>query len=135
MSQITQMESPTTGSSNRDSQTYAIIGAAVEVHGELGAGFLESAYAEALALELTARNVMFRREVELPIVYKGEQLNCGYRADLICEGDIIVELKAMKSLGVVDRAQLINYLKATGLHRGLLLNFGAPRLEYKRLVR
>jgi GxxExxY protein len=118
----------------RDSLTYAIIGAAMEVHRQLGPGFLEMVYHEALALELTERGISFQRETELPVYYKGKLLSCSYRADFVCEDSVIIELKAQKELTSRDEAQTINYLKVTGLSRALLLNFGAPRLEYKRLV-
>ena len=118
----------------RDPETYAIIGAAMEVHRQLGHGFLEAVYQEALALEMTARKIPFKREVSLPVEYKGQRLVCSYRADFVCYESIIVEMKAINQLTGADEAQLINELKATGLHRGLLLNFGAPSLEYKRLV-
>jgi len=119
---------------NRDPQTYAIIGAAMEVHRQLGHGFLEAVYQEALALELESLEIPFQREVVLPIRYKGNLLQCGYRADFVCFEEVIVELKAISQLTGADEAQTINELKATGLHRALLINFGAPSLEYKRLV-
>jgi GxxExxY protein len=119
---------------NKDPQTYEIIGAAMEVHRQLGHGFLEAVYQEALALEMTARKIPFQREVSLPVEYKGQRLACSYRADFVCFDSIIIELKAIAQLTGADDAQLLNELKATGLNRGLLLNFGAPSLEYKRLV-
>lgn len=119
----------------RDPQTYAIIGAAMAVHAELGCGFLEEIYQEALAIEMGVRHIEFRREVELPVFYRGERLLRSYRADFICYGQIIVELKAIKQLGDLERAQTINYLKATGFTRALLINFGAVSLEFERLVR
>ena len=131
----TETKMPQSAMASHDPQTYAIIGAAMEVHATLGRGFLEAVYHAALKIELTLRGIPFQCEVELPVGYKGTQLNCYYRADLICYGEIIVELKALSQLTGVEEAQLINYLKATGLRRGLLLNFGADRLQYKRLVR
>jgi len=119
---------------NKDPQTYAVIGAAMEVHRQFGHGFLEAVYQEALAVELTAREIPFQREVILPIRYKGQLLQCGYRADFICFGEIVVELKATSQLTGTDEAQTINELKATHLNRALLINFGVPSLEYKRLV-
>jgi GxxExxY protein len=118
----------------RDQQTFGIIGAAMEVHRELGSGFLEAVYTAALALEFAARGIPFRSEVELPVYYKGNRLGCGYRADFICFENILLEIKALISLTSAHQAQLINYLKATQHHRGLLINFGAPSLEYKRIV-
>ena len=120
-------------STDKDPRTHAIIGAAIEVHNQLGHGFLEAAYQEALALELAARGVPFRREVEVVIRYKGQALRCTYRADFVCFDDVLVELKALAALGGAEQAQVLNYLKGTGLHLGLLLNFGSPRLEVKRL--
>lgn len=119
---------------NKDPQTYAVIGAAMEVHRHLGHGFLEAVYQEALAVEMTAREIPFQREVIPPVRYKEELLQCGYRADFICFEEVIVELKATSQLTGVDEAQAINELKTTGLHRALLVNFSAPSLEYKRLV-
>jgi GxxExxY protein len=119
---------------SRDEQTHAIIGAAMEVHRQLGAGFLEAVYQHALAIEMSARAIPFAREVELPVYYKGEQLNCSYRADFVCYNEVIVELKALNAITGIEEAQLLNYLKATHLERGLLLNFGRPRLEFRRFV-
>lgn len=117
-----------------DPRTYAIIGAAMEVHRQLGCGFLEPVYQEALALELAAREIPFLREIELPIFYRGQRLTCYYKADFICFERIIVELKALGRLGNVEDAQLLNYLKATGYELGLLINFGSTSLEYKRRI-
>lgn len=119
---------------NEDPETYAIIGAAMEVHAELGAGFLENVYHEALSRELASRGVPHQHQVELPVMYKGSKLSCSYRADLICHGSIVVELKALSRLSGIEEAQLLNYLKATGYRRGLLLNFGSMRLQVKRMV-
>ncbi len=118
----------------RDERTYAIIGAAMEVHSTLEHGFLEAVYREALAFELESREVPFQKEVPLPIRYKGRSLGTPYRADFICFDQMIVELKALGSITGIEESQVINYLKATGLEIGLLLNFGAPRLQQKRLI-
>jgi GxxExxY protein len=118
----------------KDSETFAIIGAAMEVHRELGRGFLELVYQTALALEFQERAIPFKAEVPLPIRYKGKLLACAYRADFICFETIILETKAISRLTPTDDAQLINELKATGMRRGLLLNFGASSLEQKRVV-
>ncbi len=117
-------------------ETYAVTGAAIELHRTLGPGFLENVYQEAMQLELTARKIPFESEVPLDINYKGQSLTQKYYADLICFGQIIVELKALNQLSGTEDAQLLNYLKATGLQVGLLFNFGSHgRLERKRLVK
>ena len=118
----------------RDPRTFAIIGAAMEVHSHLGNGFLEAVYQEALAVELTNRDVPFQREVHFPVFYKGLELHTHYRADFICYDTIVVEFKALPRLTGVEESQLINYLKGTGLAVGLLLNFEASSLEYKRFA-
>ena len=118
----------------RDPQTFAIIGAAMEVHRQLGHGFLELVYQTALAIEFQDRGIAYAAEVSLPITYKDKLLICAYRADFICFGSVLVETKAIARLTDADDAQLINELKATGLHRGLLINFGSPSLEHRRLV-
>lgn len=117
-----------------DPRTYAIIGAALEVHHTLGCGFLERVYALALACEFCRLGIPFEQEVALPISYKGELLDCNYRVDFLCYGEIIVELKAQRDLGGADEAQVLNYLHAGALRVGLLLNFGNPQLEKRRFV-
>jgi GxxExxY protein len=131
---MTQMNTDREGAGRTDPQTYAIIGAAIEVHRELGPGFLEGVYQEALAIELKDRGIMFQREQDLSIKYKGERLSCLYRADFVCFDEIIVELKAISGLTGKEHAQIINYLRATSLPRGILLNFGSNRLETRRFV-
>lgn len=127
--QITQIDAD-----SRDPQTHALIGAAMEVHRELGPGFLEAVYQEALAMEFAERAIPYQRERDLPVFFKGRRLTCAYRADFICYESIIVELKALQALTGWEEAQIINYLKATRLERGLLLNFGRPSLGFKRFV-
>ncbi|MHB1426344.1 MAG: GxxExxY protein [Gemmataceae bacterium] len=123
-----------TNADSRDPQTHAIIGAAMEVHRQLGPGFLEAVYQEALALEFAAGGIPFAPQVELPVYYKGQKLTCFYKADFVCYESVILELKALKAITGVEESQLLNYLKATRLERGLLLNFGRPSLEFKRFV-
>lgn len=119
----------------RDPQTFAIIGAAMAVHTELGCGFLESVYRAALAVELEARHIPFRMEVVFPIAYRGRPLPLHFRADLVRFDRVVVEVKALRAVGATEQAQAINYLKASGLSRALVLNFGAPSLEFRRVVR
>ena len=118
----------------KDPRTYAIIGAAMEVHRQLGCGFLEPVYQEALAIEFSKREISFRRELKLPVLYKGIQLDTPYKVDFICFDQIIVELKALARFSGTEEAQIINYLKATGHEIGLLLNFGARALEHRRFI-
>jgi len=119
---------------DKDPQTYDIIGAAMEVHRELGNGFLEAVYQAALAIEFTERGIPFRAEVELPVYYKSKRLSCDYRADFVCFENILVETKAISALTAVNHAQLLNQLKATKHRRGILINFGTSSLEHKRMV-
>ena len=117
-------------------EVYAIAGAAMEVHTQLGNGFLEAVYHEALELELATRAIPFIPRPVLTIYYKGKKLKKEYEADLICYDQIIVELKALNRLSGTEEAQILNYLKATGLRVGLLINFGTVgKLEWKRFVK
>ena len=118
----------------RDERTYKIIGAAIEVHKELGCGFLEAVYQEALEREFTIQRIPFKAQPIIQIRYKEQLLNKTYQPDFISYGEVIVEIKAISSLSGVEEAQLINYLKAAGIKVGLLINFGANSLEYKRLI-
>ena len=113
----------------RNDLTYEIIGAAMEVHRELGPGLLESAYDTCLAHELSHRRIPFRRQVELPITYKDVSLDCGYRLDFVVDDRVIVELKAVDHLERIHRAQLLSYLRSFDTNLGLLLNFNVPRLK------
>lgn len=117
-----------------DPRTYAIIGAAQRVHRELGPGFLERAYEEALCIELAERGVPHESQVKLGILYRGRLLDARYRADVVAFGEVLIELKAHAGVGPVDEAQLLHYLKASGLRTGLLLNFGASSLQVRRLA-
>ena len=117
-----------------DAQTYAIIGAAMTVHRALGHGFLEAVYAEALRLELVEREIPFRSEVPLPVHFKGRRLTTHFRVDLLCFDQVVVEIKALRSMAGIEAAQILNYLKASRCDRGLLLNFGGRSLEYRRFI-
>ena len=117
-----------------DPRTYAMIGAAMEVHRQLGCGFLEPVYQEAFRLELLARKIPFTQERKFRIAYKETVLRKYYRPDFVCFDSVLVELKALRQLSRLEEAQLINYLKMTGFHTGLLLNFGARSLEQRRFV-
>jgi len=117
-----------------DERTYKIIGAAMEVHKELGCGFLEAVYQEALGREFKGQEIPFKSQPLVDISYKGKPLDKTYQPDFVCFNEIIVGIKALAKLTGIEDAQLINYLKATGLKVGLLLNFGSKSLEHKRLV-
>ena len=116
-------------------EVYAIIGAAMDVYNDLGPGFLEAVYQEAMEIETLARKIPAMPEQKLYIQYKGSTLKKFYEADLICYGKIIVEIKAMDKLTTREESQIINYLKATDFPVGVLINFGAHHdLEWKRMV-
>jgi GxxExxY protein len=117
-----------------DPRTYAIIGAAMEVHGTLHRGFLEAIYCEALALEFKLREIPFETQVPCSVQYKGERLRGFYKLDFVCYGDVIVEVKANSITGPADHAQVLNYLAVSGHHIALLLNFGRRSLEHKRFA-
>jgi GxxExxY protein len=117
-------------------EVYQIIAAAFEVHRELGSGFVEPVYQEAMEIELSARNIPFEAQKNLRISYKNRLLTRSYVADIVCFDSIILELKAIDRLSGKEQGQILNYLKATNLRGGLLINFGDPsKLEWQRLVR
>jgi len=120
----------------RDEVTKQIIGSCIEVHKALGPGLLESAYEECLCRELDLRGLVFSRQKELPVEYKGIKLNCGYRLDIVVEDSIIFELKAVESFHPIHEAQLLTYLKISGMKLGYLLNFNVHlmRKGIKRMV-
>ena len=113
--------------------TEKIIGAAFEVHNELGWGFLEKVYENALIAELRDRQIAVIPQPEIPVRYKGKTIGL-YNGDLLVAGEVLVEIKALSALNTVHEQQILHYLKATGIKVGLLLNFGAQRLQIKRLV-
>ena len=115
--------------------TDKILRACYNVHNGLGCGFFEKVYQEALAIELTEMNIPFEREKHLPIIYHGKVLDCDYIADFVVDGKIILELKAVTEMNTLFEAQLINYMKATHIKVGYLINFGQERLYYKRYAR
>lgn len=115
-----------------DPRTYAIIGAAKEVHRVLGCGYLERVYQLALANEFRRRGIPHESEVALQVSYKGDLLDCSYRLDFLCFDEVIVELKALNGTSAIEEAQVINYLQASGLDVGLLLNFGTRSLDVQR---
>ena len=115
-------------------EVYEIVGAAMEVHKELGCGFLEAVYQEGFLIELRGKKMPFESQKQLAIYYKGKRLEKEYYADVVCYGKIIVELKALDRLTSKEESQILNYLKASGLKVGVLINFGATSLEWKRFV-
>jgi GxxExxY protein len=119
---------------DKDPETYAIIGAAMEVHRELRHGLVEPVYQDGLEVEFSTRSIPFDREKLLKVFYKGKPLRSFFKADFVCYESVVVECKSQASIGPVEDAQVINYLRITGLERAVLLNFGTPSLQYKRLV-
>jgi len=115
-------------------ESYKIIGCCFEVYNELGPGFLEAIYQEALSIEFTKQNIPFIQFAEMQVYYKGIELKKKYYPDFLCYDDIVLEIKAIENLSPVDEAQLLNYLKGTKKPLGLLVNFGAERLQYKRFA-
>ena len=109
--------------------THEIIGAAISVHRELGPGLLEAVYEECLCHELTARSIVFKRQQPIPVVYKGTKLDCGYRADIVVLGRVIVEIKAIASVAPVHDAVMLTYLRLSGCKIGLPINFYSPVLK------
>ena len=107
----------------------------MEVHKQLGCGFLEAVYQEALEQEFIVQGIPYEREKKLPVFYKGKELNTFYRVDFFCYQEIPVELKALSVLSGTEESQIINYLKASKVPVGLLVNFGSPSLEYKRFAK
>ena len=117
-----------------EDSTYKIIGIAMKIHRDLGAGFLEAVYEEAMIIELKEVKIPFKNQVEIDIYYRKKKLDKKYRADFIIDEKILVEMKGISSLTEVNDAQMINYLKATKLRIGLILNFGRSSLEWKRII-
>jgi GxxExxY protein len=115
-------------------ECYEIIGACMAVHNELGCGFLESVYQEALSIEFHENNIPFECEKILSVKYKGYLLNKKFVADFLCYSEVIVELKAVEEFATEHIIQVLNYLKASKRRIGLLINFGAPKLHYKRVI-
>ncbi|MGE5393359.1 MAG: GxxExxY protein [Candidatus Saccharibacteria bacterium] len=115
-------------------ECYRIFGACMEVSNELGSGFLEAVYQEALCYEFSDQDIQFESQKLMNIAYKGRPLKKKYIADFICYGEIILEIKAIDSLKAEHTSQVVNYLKATGKQIGLLVNFGTSRLQYKRVI-
>ncbi len=122
--------------SARDSLTESVIGFAIEVHRTLGPGLLESAYQECLCYELKANGIAFGRQVALPVIYKTVKLDCGYRMDLVVDDQLVVELKTVEKILPIHEAQLLTYLRLSGIRTGLLLNFNTAVLKngIKRMV-
>jgi GxxExxY protein len=113
----------------RDPLTNIVIGCAIEVHKHLGPGLLESTYQHCLCKEFELQNLSFRSECPLPVVYKGLALECGYRVDILVENQLILELKSVKEIHEIHKAQILTYMKLSGISTGLLLNFNVTLLK------
>lgn len=120
-----------------DELSHGVIGCAIEVHRALGPGLLESAYEQCLAHELSRNGIQFALQHPQPVEYKGLKLDCGYRLDLLVEEELIVELKSVNGLSAIHKAQMLTYMKLSGVNTGLLINFNVTRLKdgIKRFVR
>ena len=127
---ITQMDADRI----RDKETYVVMDAAITVHRESRCGFLEAVYQDAFEREFQYLKIPHKREVRLPVYYRGEQLNSNYQTDFICFDSVIVELKTLQSLSANGEVQVINHLKSSNLHRTLQLDFGSKSLQHKRMV-
>ena len=114
--------------------TYKIIGIAMEIHREMKSGYQEAVYEEIMCKELKKAKISFENQVKLDIYYKGEKLRKKYQADFIIDKKVLVELKGISRITDIERAQVINYLKATGIKIGLIINFGAKSIEWERVV-
>ncbi len=115
-------------------EVFRIVGAAMEVSRELGSGFLEAVYQEALEIELAERQILHQPQKRIELFYKGRLMKRDYIADFLCHDQIVVEIKAIKVITAIEEAQLLNYLKATKRPLGLIINFGVPKLEWRRYV-
>jgi GxxExxY protein len=128
MSTLLRLQAAQASEQRRDLRTGVIIESAIEVHRQLGPGLLESAYEECLCHELCLRGVEFKRQVSVPVLYKGMPLDCGYQIDLVVQNEVVVELKAIEKVLPVHQAQLLTYMKLMGKSVGLLINFNVPAL-------
>lgn len=115
-------------------ESFALIGACMKVHRQLGVGFLEAVYEEALEKEFIIQKIPFKRQVKLSLYYDNQLMKKHYRADFVCYDSIIIEIKAVPQILVVFYTQLTNYLKCTKMELGMLINFGTPSLTYKRMI-
>jgi GxxExxY protein len=117
------------GPSEHDLLTQRVIGFAIDVHRQLGPGLLESAYEECLCFELKHNSLPFKRQVPLPVIYKSVRLDCGYRLDVVVQDQVILELKTVERLAPIHEAQMLTYMKLSGIRTGLLLNFNCAVLK------